>query len=85
VVRENMHSKAERLLLAGAVSVLYVNGRTVRAIVKGDSGAFYEVVHEAGTWSCSCPAWGSSSHRLAVMRCTVPAGAVVVTREAMLA
>lgn len=54
--REDARTKANRLLLAGAVTVVYVKGRLVRAIVKGESGSFHDVHHEVGSWSCSCPA-----------------------------
>jgi hypothetical protein len=81
--REGMHAKAERLLLAGGVTVVYVNGRIVRAIVKGDSGAFHHVQHVSGSWSCSCPALRGCSHSIAVQRITAPAGVVVLSPDVM--
>ncbi len=80
--REGMHAKAERLLLAGSVTVLYVNGRIVRAIVIGDHGA-YVVAHDSGSWSCSCPALRGCSHRLAVQLITAPVGAVILSPDTM--
>lgn len=83
--RENAATKAERLLAAGRVVVTYVDGRTVDAIVKGDSGALYLVKHLPGQWSCSCDhaPFGRCSHLRAVQLITAPAGPVVLAPDLM--
>lgn len=80
-MRETVAAKSERLLLSHRVAITRVHGRQVEAIVRGDSGAFHIVCHEGGRWTCSCDAgpFRMCSHRLAVMHCTAPAGAVVVS------
>lgn len=76
MVRENAAAKAVRYLAEGRVSVLHVNGSTVRASVRG-SGAFYETAHDRGQWSCSCPSLRACAHVLALQLVTAP----VVTRR----
>jgi uncharacterized Zn finger protein len=61
-MRENRGTKARRLLAEGRVVVDRVQGRQVRAYVRGDSGDFYEVTHDKGTWSCDCVNPGGCSH-----------------------
>jgi uncharacterized Zn finger protein len=39
-----------------------VDGRHVRAFVRGSSGEFYEVEHDKGIWSCDCVNPGGCSH-----------------------
>lgn len=53
-MRENRATKARRLLIEGRVVIDDVRGRQVRAFVRGDSGTFYEVTHDKGTWLCDC-------------------------------
>lgn len=78
--RENAATKARRLLTEGRVTITHVDSREVAAIVKGDSGAIYSVMHRPGKWSCSCDAspYGRCSHLLAVQLITAPAGPVVL-------
>jgi uncharacterized Zn finger protein len=66
VSRENAHSKADRLLVAGAVKVTHVEGRTVRAVVEGGHDS-YEVERE-DCWRCSCPSFGHCSHAIATAK-----------------
>ena len=70
-MRENARSKAARLLTEGRVVIDIARDRYVRAYVRGDSGTFYEVVHDKGTWSCPCPS-SRCSHVLAVQLVTAP-------------
>jgi uncharacterized Zn finger protein len=62
MARENRATKARRLLSEGRVIVDIVRGRYVRSFVRGDSGEFYEVVHDKGIWSCDCVNSGACSH-----------------------
>ena len=71
MARENAHVKARRLLCEGRVVIDIARGRYVRAYVRGDSGTFYEIVHDKGTWSCPCPS-SRCSHVLAVQLVTAP-------------
>jgi uncharacterized Zn finger protein len=66
VPRETALAKADRLLVAGAVKVTHVDGRTARAVVTGDHDS-YEVEHE-DRWRCSCPSFGVCSHGIAVSK-----------------
>jgi uncharacterized Zn finger protein len=83
--RENAPVKARRLLAEGRVIVTHVDGRAVRATVRGDSGALYSVQHLPGQWSCSCDAspYGRCSHLRAVQLVTAPAGPVVLAPDSM--
>ena len=54
--RENAQSKGERYLLSGRLTVRLVTPERIDAFCKGDSGHTYRVIHDAGMWSCSCPA-----------------------------
>jgi uncharacterized Zn finger protein len=62
VSRENRATKARRLLCEGRVVVDRVQGRFVRAYVRGDSGSFYTVTHDAGHWYCECVNHSACSH-----------------------
>lgn len=67
MVTERMFLKAKRLLSAGCVTVVEVDGELVRARVAGDHGE-YEVSRLPGDrFRCSCPAlrW-RCSHVVAV-------------------
>ena len=70
--RENVDIKARRLLVEGRVIVTSVDGRRVRAVVRGDSGSLYEVLHTSGAWICPCLCRGICSHVRAVMLVTAP-------------
>lgn len=61
-MRENRTAKARRLLTEGRVIVDEVRGRNVRAFVRGDSGSYYLVEHDKGTWTCECINPGNCSH-----------------------
>lgn len=84
-MRETAGSKAVRLLASGRVVVTHVDGRTVEAVVRGDSGALYSVKHLPGQWSCSCDhaPYGRCSHLRAVQLITAPAGPVVLAPDLM--
>lgn len=82
-MREAAPVKARRLLAEGRVVVTAVDGRRVRAAVRGDSGTCHVVEHGAGWWSCDCPAFGACSHRLAVQLVTAPVGRLVLAPDAM--
>ena len=60
--RLNRSDKAKRLLCEGRVVIEEVRGRHVRAIVRGDSGSFYEVTHDKGAWLCDCVNPSGCSH-----------------------
>jgi len=70
-MRENAQAKARRLLCEGRVVIDLARGRYIRAYVRGDSGTFYEIVHDKGTWSYPCPS-SRCSHVLAVQLVTAP-------------
>jgi uncharacterized Zn finger protein len=70
--RENFSAKARRLLGEGRVIITHVDGRDVRAVVRGDSAEFYSVTHRSGSWACTCPALGRCSHVQALMLVTLP-------------
>jgi uncharacterized Zn finger protein len=71
-MRENATMKAQRLLAGGRVVVDIARGRYIRAFVRGDSGTFYPVVHDAGVWSCPCECLQVCSHVRAVQLVTAP-------------
>jgi hypothetical protein len=85
VARETAAQKSERLLLSSGVTVTSVVGRRVSAAVRGDHGAVHLVRHNGGAWTCTCDAgpYRMCSHRLAVMKVCAPAGAVVLSPDAM--
>ncbi len=72
MARENVQTKARRLLCEGRVVVVRAHGRYVHAIVRGDSGGYYAVVHEDGQWLCPCECRQICSHVQAVMLVTAP-------------
>jgi hypothetical protein len=75
--RENAQSKAHRLLVGGAVSVLEVSPHRCTASVKGDT-ATHAVTFDGDRWACDCAAVGPCSHALAVAR-VVAVRAEIVT------
>jgi hypothetical protein len=60
-----MPAKAARLLCTGAVCIVHADGRTVSAIVQGDTGT-WDVDCDGERWACSCPARKGCAHLLAV-------------------
>lgn len=60
--RENVHDKAERLLVSGRLLVTSVHGGEIQAECRGDSGEVYHLGREDETWRCSCPALTACSH-----------------------
>lgn len=68
--RENVRSKAARYLIEGRVSVLYCNGSSARAAVRGN-GHLYDVSYERGHWTCACAARGTCSHITATQQVVV--------------
>lgn len=83
-MRENVASKARRLLAEGRVIVTRVDGRKVSALVRGDSEGFHVVEHDAGRWTCDCSALGACSHRLALQLITAPVGGLVLSSDVMI-
>jgi hypothetical protein len=67
MTREGARTKAARLLVGGAVSILEVSQHRCTASVKGDT-ATHAVTFEGDRWSCDCAAVGPCSHALAVAR-----------------
>ena len=65
--RENVATKARRLLCEGRVAVHLAHSKYVHAGGRGDSASYYEVVHELGQWSCPCECRQLCSHVQAVM------------------
>ena len=57
--------KARRLLADGCVMVIAADEAHTVARVRGDSG-IHDVNFHRGKWSCTCPAFGECSHRIAV-------------------
>jgi uncharacterized Zn finger protein len=78
-MRENAASKARRYLTEGRLTITRVDGREVRARVRGD-GAIYRTEHDTTWgWSCTCPARGRCCHLLALgLVVSIPEGG---TRE----
>lgn len=72
MTRESAAAKARRLLVEGRVIVVIAYGRRIDALVRGDSGAVYDVLHRGGHWSCSCEARTRCSHVQAVMLVVAP-------------
>jgi hypothetical protein len=66
--RENAATKADRLLVSGAVTVKRLDDQGVLASVRGDSGAVRTFMYEAGLWSCDCEARSRCSHLRAVQK-----------------
>jgi hypothetical protein len=66
--RENAQAKGERYLLSGRLTVRLVTPERIDAFCKGDSGHIYRVIHDAGMWSCSCPAKQRCAHLVALKR-----------------
>jgi uncharacterized Zn finger protein len=82
-MRENAHDKARRLLAEGRVVISRVEGTHIDATIRGDSASFYSVRHRSGSWSCTCPALGPCSHRLAVQLVTVASGSWIASPDHM--
>ncbi len=76
--RESVATKGERYLLIGRLTVVAASPDSFRALVKGDSGHQYQVIHDAGYWQCSCPARGRCAHLVAAMRVTALPGTAVL-------
>lgn len=62
--RGDKRHKALRLLTAGRLRVLRVEGRLVVAECRGDSGQVYNLGHDPrnNQWRCDCPARTDCSH-----------------------
>ena len=70
-MREDMHTKARRLLVEKRVLVRSVGPEGISALVRGDSGCLRAVHYGEGHWDCDCPAIGVCSHKIAVMAVTL--------------
>lgn len=73
VGKENVATKARRLLIEGRVQVRRLDSQGVLSHVRGDSGVLRTVTYEAGLWSCDCPYRGACSHVMAVQAVVVVA------------
>lgn len=62
--RENAQEKGRRLLVAGRLRVLRVDGDLIVATCRGDSGGIYDLGFDPGNrqWRCTCPARTACSH-----------------------
>ena len=78
MTRENALSKGERYLLSGRLTIRLVTPERIEAHVKGDSGHTYRVIHDAGMWSCSCPAKTRCAHLIALKRVVTRPGTEVL-------
>ncbi len=66
-MREDVSSRARRLVSSGRVTIRRVETDRVLAEVRGDSGIVRRVVFARGTgWGCSCPARSVCAHTRAV-------------------
>ena len=72
-MRENYYAKAKRLLGEGRLTVRRVDGQTISASCRGDSGEVYDVGHDPtqSTWYCTCEARGRCSHVQSLMLVTI--------------
>jgi uncharacterized Zn finger protein len=72
MTRETVADKANRYLCESRVTVVSVDGDTVRATCRG-SGELYELGHAPGRgWWCSCPAKSARcAHLIALQSVTV--------------
>jgi hypothetical protein len=66
--RGDKRHKAIRLLTAGRLRVLRVEGRLIVAECRGDSGEVYKLGHDPrnNQWRCACPAKTDCSHLCAL-------------------
>jgi hypothetical protein len=71
-MREDVYTKARRLLVARRVLIVRVDGVDVDAVVEGDTGT-YVVGRRRGRFVCSCPSLGPCSHGRAVDSVVDPA------------
>lgn len=71
VPREDVATKARRLLTEGRVTVTRVDARQVGGMVRGDSAGVYRVAFTGGRWWCTCEARSRCSHIRALQLCTV--------------
>ena len=70
-MRENAHDKGRRYLTEGRLEIRAVTQRHISARCKGESGEVYVLSADAGGWSCSCPAYSTCSHLVALQLCTL--------------
>ena len=77
-MREAVAEKGLRYLTEGRLTIISADARRIEALVKGDSGHQYTVIHDGSRWACSCPARGRCAHMTALMRvCSLPGSAVL--------
>jgi hypothetical protein len=55
-ISEDLQEKRDRLLTTAAVTILYVNGPKLRAIVRGDTRSYRVKMDDGIHMSCSCKA-----------------------------
>jgi hypothetical protein len=75
VARESAFVKGRRLLVEGRLVVRSAGPAGIRALCRSDSGEFYRLGTDNGSWQCSCPAVGRCSHLVALQLVTVRPGA----------
>lgn len=81
-VREDLETKAARLLTSGRVRIRAVSPWHVDAVVRGDHGT-YRCGYSRGRWQCECPCLTGCSHVRALrMTCDPVAAARPVRRVA---
>jgi uncharacterized Zn finger protein len=68
-MRENAAAKGRRYAGEGRLIVEHVDGRSIRAICRGN-GEIYELGFEGGRWTCTCPAKGRCAHLYALLLVT---------------
>jgi uncharacterized Zn finger protein len=73
--RESAHDKGRRLLAEGRLRVTRVDGRMIHAVCRGDSAQVYQLGHDAGGWTCTCPAMTRCGHLVALQLTVVVGGA----------
>lgn len=55
-VSEEMEAKRDRLVLSGALTVVYLTSKRLRVTCRGDHGTHWLTRDDDGPLRCSCPA-----------------------------
>lgn len=76
-MRESAHDRGRRLIVEGRLVVRRVDDRHVVASCRGDSGQIHTVTADAQGFTCSCPAFRTCAHLVALKLVVLqPMGAV---------
>jgi hypothetical protein len=70
--REDVETKAARLLREQRVHVTLIEGERVEARVTGDHSTYTTGYDSRRGWYCECPALGACSHLRGVVLVTTP-------------